>query len=169
VADPTASTTSTPPPSDLDTQVRLRPRRHRRPDSVGSRCRSRCPSQPPSTLIGAALDSGASPLKAACESLWGYGGVVRAPTGRLEGRNVGEEGHGARLPGRSTGSCSCWESRRGASKRFYVDRGLAVAKMLGRKYVEFATPSSPVKLGAFTSAVPGQGRRASPEARSHGS
>ena len=33
-----------------------------------------------------------------------------------------------------------------ASKRFYVDRGLAVAKSFGRKYVEFATPSSPVKL-----------------------
>jgi hypothetical protein len=36
-----------------------------------------------------------------------------------------------------------------ASKRFYVDRGLAVAKSLGRKYVEFATLSSPAKLALY--------------------
>ena len=36
-----------------------------------------------------------------------------------------------------------------ASKRFYVDRGLAVAKSFGRKYVEFTTPSSPVKLALY--------------------
>ena len=36
-----------------------------------------------------------------------------------------------------------------ASKGFYVDRGLAVAKSFGRKYVEFATPSSPVKLALY--------------------
>jgi catechol 2,3-dioxygenase-like lactoylglutathione lyase family enzyme len=36
-----------------------------------------------------------------------------------------------------------------ASKRFYVDRGLAVAKSYGRRYVEFDTPSSPVKLTLY--------------------
>jgi hypothetical protein len=36
-----------------------------------------------------------------------------------------------------------------ASKRFYVDRGLAVAKSFGPKYVEFATPSSPVSLALY--------------------
>ena len=36
-----------------------------------------------------------------------------------------------------------------ASKRFYLDHGLAVAKSFGRKYVEFATPSSPVKLALY--------------------
>jgi catechol 2,3-dioxygenase-like lactoylglutathione lyase family enzyme len=36
-----------------------------------------------------------------------------------------------------------------ASKRFYVDRGLAVAKSFGRKYVEFATPPGPVKLALY--------------------
>jgi hypothetical protein len=35
------------------------------------------------------------------------------------------------------------------SKRFYVDHGLAVAKSFGRKYVEFATDSSPVKLALY--------------------
>jgi len=36
-----------------------------------------------------------------------------------------------------------------ASKRFYVDRGLDVAKSFGRKYVEFAATSSPVKLALY--------------------
>ena len=36
-----------------------------------------------------------------------------------------------------------------ATKRFYVDRLLAVANKFGRKYVEFATPSSPVKLALY--------------------
>lgn len=36
-----------------------------------------------------------------------------------------------------------------ASKKFLVERGLAVAKSYGRKYVEFATPGSPVKLALY--------------------
>jgi hypothetical protein len=36
-----------------------------------------------------------------------------------------------------------------ASKRFYVDRGLTVARSFGRKYVEFDTASSPVKLALY--------------------
>ena len=36
-----------------------------------------------------------------------------------------------------------------ASKRFYVDRGLAVAKSFGSRYVEFATESGPVKLSLY--------------------
>ena len=36
-----------------------------------------------------------------------------------------------------------------ATKRFYVERGLSVAKSFGRKYVEFATGSSPVKLALY--------------------
>ena len=35
------------------------------------------------------------------------------------------------------------------TKRFYVDHGLAVAKSFGRKYVEFASDSSPVTLGLY--------------------
>ena len=34
-------------------------------------------------LIGAALDAGATPLKAAKKSLWGYGGVVSSPDGTI--------------------------------------------------------------------------------------
>jgi hypothetical protein len=36
-----------------------------------------------------------------------------------------------------------------ASKRFYVERGLEVARSFGRRYVEFAGPSSNVKLALY--------------------
>lgn len=36
-----------------------------------------------------------------------------------------------------------------ASKRFYADRGLAVAKSFGNKYVEFAAGPGPVKLALY--------------------
>jgi hypothetical protein len=36
-----------------------------------------------------------------------------------------------------------------ASRQFYVDRGLAVARSFGRKYVGFDTPSSPIKLALY--------------------
>ncbi len=36
-----------------------------------------------------------------------------------------------------------------ASKRFYVDRGLEVAKSVARAYVEFAGPSKHIKLGVY--------------------
>jgi len=36
-----------------------------------------------------------------------------------------------------------------ASKRFYVDHGLAVAKSFPRKYVEFESPSAQVKLALY--------------------
>src|ERR671932_1466250 len=34
-------------------------------------------------IFGAALDAGATTLKAAKKSLWGYGGVLRAPDGAI--------------------------------------------------------------------------------------
>jgi hypothetical protein len=37
-----------------------------------------------------------------------------------------------------------------ATKRFYLDRGLAVAKSFGSKYVEFEIPSSPVRLALYS-------------------
>ncbi|MEU7000101.1 hypothetical protein [Nonomuraea sp. NPDC046570] len=34
-------------------------------------------------FIGAALDAGATPLKPAAKSFWGYGGAVQAPDGTI--------------------------------------------------------------------------------------
>ena len=62
-------------------------------------------------LIGAALDAGATPLKAAKKSLWGYGGVVCARTGRSGRSRRRRRRTPARRLGRSMTSCSCWESQ----------------------------------------------------------
>src|SRR5262249_17952954 len=37
-----------------------------------------------------------------------------------------------------------------ATRQFYLDRGLAVAKSFGSKYIEFDTPSSPVRLALYS-------------------
>lgn len=99
------------------------------------------------SLIDAALDAGATPVKPAAKSFWGYGGVVRAPDGALwkvacsakkdKGPDTGRIDQFVLLLG--VGDMA-------ASKQLYIDRGFTVGKSYGRKYVEFAVPSSAVKL-----------------------
>ncbi|MBQ0992737.1 glyoxalase [Micromonospora sp. PSH03] len=101
-------------------------------------------------LIGTALDAGATSLKPAAKSLWGYGGVVQAPDGTIwkiatsakknSGPATRRIDHFVLLLGVADVA---------ASKRFYVERGLAVAKSFGRMYVEFVAGSSPVKLALY--------------------
>jgi len=101
-------------------------------------------------LIGGALDAGATPLKPVKKSLWGYGGVVQAPDGTIwkvatsSKKNTGPATRQIDEIVLLLGAADV-----AASKRFYVGRGLAVAKSFGRKYVEFAIPSSPVKLALY--------------------
>src|SRR3954463_10260610 len=84
VADPTAVDDFHTTAFGLDTQVRLRAS-----DAPTTGFRgftlSLTVSQPATVdgLIGAALDAGASTLKPAAKSLWGYGGVVRGPDGTI--------------------------------------------------------------------------------------
>ncbi|WP_327245135.1 glyoxalase [Streptomyces sp. NBC_01320] len=107
----------------------------------------------PSTVnsfIDAAIDAGATPLKPASKSLWGYGGVVQAPDG-----TIWKVATSARKDtGPATGQIEQIVLLLGAadvaaSKQFYVDRGLAVARSFGSKYVEFAAGSGPVKLALY--------------------
>ena len=101
-------------------------------------------------LIGAALDAGATPLKPAAKSFWGVGGVVQAPDGtiwKVATSAKKDTGPDTRQVDEIVLLLGVAEVA--ASKRFYVDRGLAVAKSFGRKYVEFATPSSPVRLALY--------------------
>jgi len=101
-------------------------------------------------LIGPALEAGATPLKPAAKTLWGYGGVLRAPDGTIwkvatsKKKNSGPVTRQVDQIVLLLGVADV-----AASKRFYVDRGLSVAKSFGRKYVEFAAGSSPVKLGLY--------------------
>ena len=98
-------------------------------------------------LIGAALDAGATVLKPAAKSLWGYGGGVQAPDGTIltvASSTKKDTGPATRQIDEIVLQLGVADVA--ASKRFYVDRGLAVGKSFGRRYVEFATPSSSVKL-----------------------
>lgn len=101
-------------------------------------------------LVGAALDAGATSLKPAAKSFWGYGGVVRAPDGAIWQVTTSAK----KDTGPDTGNVEDVVLLLGAedvaaSKKFYVGHGLDVAKSFGRKYVEFAMPSSAVKLALY--------------------
>lgn len=101
-------------------------------------------------LIGAAIDAGATPLKPAAKSFWGWGGVVRAPDGTIwKVATSAKKDTGPDTRQIDEIVLLLGVADVAASKRFYVDRGLAVAKSFGRKYVEFATPSSLVKLALY--------------------
>ncbi|TMR92592.1 glyoxalase [Nonomuraea basaltis] len=101
-------------------------------------------------FIGAALDAGATTLKPATKGFWGYGGVVRAPDGticKIATSKKKDTGPAARHIDQVALLLGVADVK--ASKRFYVDRGLAVAKSFGGKYVEFDTPSSAVTLALY--------------------
>ncbi|WP_210576946.1 glyoxalase [Streptomyces sp. GESEQ-4] len=101
-------------------------------------------------LFGAALAAGATELKPAKKSFWGYGGVVRAPDGtiwQLASSSKKDTGPDSREIDEIV--LLLGVSDMAATKRFYVDRGFKVAKSFGSKYVEFDASSSPVKLSLY--------------------
>src|SRR5690606_11666536 len=92
--------------------------------------------------------AGATSLKPAAKSLWGYGGVVQAPDGTIW--TVASSAK--KDTGPATEQIDEFVLQLGvadvaASKRFYVDRGFAVARSFGRRYVEFDT--GPIKLTLY--------------------
>ncbi|MFK0214422.1 glyoxalase [Streptomyces sp. NPDC090298] len=102
-------------------------------------------------FVGAAVAAGATVLKPATRSLWGYGGVVRAPDGTIWKIATSEKKH----TGPATREIDEVVLLIGvedvkATREFYVGRGLTVAKSFGGKYAEFA-PGRPgaVKLALY--------------------
>lgn len=101
-------------------------------------------------LVGAALEAGATELKPAKKSLWGFGGVVRSPDGTIwtiASSSKKDRGPATREIDELVLQLGVADVA--ASKRFYVERGLEVAKSYGRKYVQFASPSSPITLALY--------------------
>lgn len=101
-------------------------------------------------LTDAALDAGATTLKAVGKSLWGYGGVVQAPDGTIWKVATSSK--------KSTGPATkkidemvllIGATDVVATKQFYVDHGFTVAKSYGRKYVQFDADSNQVKLALY--------------------
>jgi predicted lactoylglutathione lyase len=101
-------------------------------------------------FLDAALAAGATSLKPAAKSFWGFGGSVQAPDGTIWKVATSEKkdtGPAAREFDRFVLLLGVADVA--ASKRFYVDHGLAAGKSFGRKYVEFDLASSPVKLALY--------------------
>lgn len=100
-------------------------------------------------LFTSAVGAGASVLKPVAKSLWGYGGVLQAPDGAIWKIATGKKKDTAPAS-RQIDSMVLLVAVAdvGASKKFYADHGLEVGKSFG-KYVEFAMPTSPVKLALY--------------------
>ncbi|WP_328940310.1 glyoxalase [Streptomyces sp. NBC_00250] len=102
-------------------------------------------------FVGAALEAGATVLKPAAKSLWGYGGVVQAPDGTIWKIATSEKkdtGPAIREIDEVVLLLGVEDVK--ATKQFYAGRGLSVAKSFGGKYAEFApAESSPVKLALY--------------------
>lgn len=107
----------------------------------------------PSTAQGffdSALEAGATSLKPAKKSFWGFGGIVQAPDGTIWQISTSQK----KDTGPATREIDDIVLLLGvedmlATKKFYVDHGLEVAKSFGRKYVEFDATDSPVKLALY--------------------
>ena len=102
-------------------------------------------------LFSSALEAGATEVKPAKKSLWGYGGVLRSPDGTIWtiASSSKKDGGGPVTREIDEFVVQLGVADVAASKRFYVERGLEVAKSYGRKYVQFASPSSPVTLALY--------------------
>src|SRR4051794_34883595 len=101
-------------------------------------------------LVDAALAAGATEIKPAAKSLWGFGGVVQAPDGtiwKVASSKKKDSGPATREIDKLV--LLLGASDVAASKRFYVERGLAVARSFGRKYVEFESSGGAVTLGLY--------------------
>ena len=90
------------------------------------------------SFIEPAVAAGARVVKPAKKSFWGYGGVVEAPDGTLwKIAASSKKPTGAPLRVVDSMVLLIGVDDIVATKEFYVERGLSVAKSYGRKYVEF--------------------------------
>src|SRR5258708_6873367 len=102
-------------------------------------------------FVAAAADAGATVLKSAAKSLWGYGGVVQAPDGtiwKIATSAKKDTGPATREIDEFVLLIGVEDVK--ATKQFYVGRGMTVAKSFGGKYTEFASgESGAVKLALY--------------------
>ena len=103
------------------------------------------------SLVGTALEAGATPIKPVKKSFWGYGGVVQTPDGaiwKVATSSKKETGPATRKVDDIVLLLGVEDVK--ATKQFYVDHGLGVGKSFGSKYVEFTSPpESHVKLALY--------------------
>jgi predicted lactoylglutathione lyase len=103
------------------------------------------------SLVGTAVDGGATVLKPVKKSFWGYGGVIEAPDGtiwKIATSAKKDTGPATRQVDDIVLLLGVADVK--ASKQFYLDHGLSVTKSFGSKYVEFDTAGSGVKLALYS-------------------
>ncbi|MFE7857336.1 glyoxalase [Streptomyces sp. NPDC057403] len=102
-------------------------------------------------FVADAVDAGATVLKPAAKSLWGYGGVLQAPDGtiwKVATSAKKDSGPATREVDEVVLLLGVEDVK--ATRQFYVDQGLTVSKSFGGKYAEFAPgQSSAVKLALY--------------------
>ncbi|WP_159537906.1 glyoxalase [Aeromicrobium sp. 9AM] len=99
-------------------------------------------------LVDAALAAGATALKPAAKSFWGYGGVVQAPDGavwKIASSAKKDSAPASRDVDDIVLLLGVDDVK--ATKAFYVGKGLTVGKSFGSKYVELET--SPIKVALY--------------------
>jgi predicted lactoylglutathione lyase len=102
------------------------------------------------SLIGTAVAAGATTIKPATKSIWGYGGTVQAPDGTIwKLATSAKKNTGPATREIDSVVLLLGVADIAASKKFYVERGLTVAKSFGRVYVEFEAGGSPLKLALY--------------------
>lgn len=102
------------------------------------------------SLVDTAVAAGATTLVPAEKSFWGFGGVVQAPDGtiwKVTTSNKKDKGPVSREVESIVLLLGAGDVA--ASKRFYVEHGLTVAKSFGKKYVEFESGSGRFQLGLY--------------------
>ena len=108
------------------------------------------PSEADSFLDSAAR-AGASILKPAGKSLWGYGGTLQAPDGTVITVASKSKRDTSPVVRKITGlvlQLSVSDVRR--SRDFYVSQGFELEQSFGKRYAEFGPDSSPVSLALLT-------------------
>ncbi|GAA1135426.1 MULTISPECIES: glyoxalase [Microbacterium] len=101
-------------------------------------------------LVDAAVAAGATVIKPVSKSLWGVGGTVQAPDGAIWKIATSAKKDTA-PPSRTVDEIILLLGAADvlASKTFYTERGIGVAKSFGRSYVQFDTGTSPIGLGLY--------------------
>lgn len=102
------------------------------------------------SLLGTALAGGAQTVKPAQKGLWGYGAVVQDADGviwKLATSAKKDKGSATREIDDLVLLIGAADL--GASKRFYLERGLSVKRSFPGRYVEFDAPTGGIKLALY--------------------
>ena len=115
-------------------------------------------------LLDRAAAAGARVLKPAKKSLWGFGGVVQAPDDTIiKVASSAKKDTALVSTGFEEVVLLLGVADMSATKNFYLDRGLTLAKSYGSKYAEFAGDGAvklalyPRKAAAKDAGVPAEG------------